>query len=80
MSKKRRPNRKSDIPQPPTVQESEMKRLLSLLGEQYSVAGLAQKSYLLSSFWAWFSQIRFEPQLRIPVPRFLSHRESSHQP
>lgn len=72
MNKKQNTKQKSDTP---ALKESEIKRLLQVLGDQYSISTLAQKSYLLSSFWAWVSQIRLEPHVRVPIPRFLSRRD-----
>lgn len=40
-----------------------------------SEAQLVQKSYVLSRFWAWWSRIEFSPELRVPVPRFLTTRD-----
>lgn len=40
-----------------------------------SEAKLVQNSYVLSRFWAWWSRIEFSPELRVPVPRFLTTRD-----
>jgi hypothetical protein len=48
---------------------------LQWLGETCTLVPFMEKSYVLSRFWAWFSRIEMSPQLRIPVPRFLTYRD-----
>ncbi|MGE0527322.1 MAG: hypothetical protein AB7P49_09690 [Bdellovibrionales bacterium] len=48
---------------------------LHSLCECASIAPLIKNSYVLSRFWAWFSRIEVSPEVRVPVPRFLSRRE-----
>lgn len=36
---------------------------------------VAKNSYMISRFWAWFSRIRVQPAVKIPLPRFLSYRD-----
>lgn len=59
----------------PTVREHEMLLAARNLCEIYPVRRMIQNSYVLSRFWAWFSQIQLEPSLRIPMPRFLTVRD-----
>lgn len=37
---------------------------------------LFENSYVLSEFVVWWEQIKWTPRPRIPVPRYLSHRDS----
>lgn len=43
--------------------------------ELYPMNQIIENSYVLSRFWAWFSQVQTTPQLHIPVPRFLTYRD-----
>lgn len=43
--------------------------------EPWSVTNYFQNSYVVSRFWAWFSRVELSPKVRIPVPRFLTHRD-----
>lgn len=54
---------------------SRAEEALIWLGESVSLVPILEKSYVLSRFWAWVSRIEFSPQLRIPVPRYLSYRD-----
>jgi hypothetical protein len=54
---------------------SRAEEALTWLGESVSLVPILEKSYVLSRFWAWVSRIEFRPQLRIPVPRYLSYRD-----
>lgn len=57
--------------------EPERERALEFLlfCERYSLTPLIQNSYVLSRLWAWFSRIEWSPEVKIPVPRFLSYRD-----
>lgn len=45
------------------------------LAEQCSWNQVTQNSYVISRFWAWFSRVQLSPQVKIPIPRFLSYRD-----
>jgi hypothetical protein len=60
-------------PRPPEPADRWLQGLQLL--ERCSWTELAKNSYVISRFWAWFSKIELEPHVRIPVPRFLSHRD-----
>lgn len=45
------------------------------LCERCSLTPVIQNSYVLSRLWAWFSHIEWGPQLKVPVPRFLTYRD-----
>jgi hypothetical protein len=49
--------------------------LANAFHETYPWHQLIKKSYVLSRFWAWFSQIELEPHIRVPVPRFFTYRD-----
>jgi hypothetical protein len=66
-------NKKASIT--PAAREHELILLLRQLHELYPMTQFIEKSYLVSRFWAWFTQIEVNPQVRIPVPRFLSYRD-----
>ncbi len=57
------------------LRESEFRRLLIELDERYPISSMVQRSYLLSRLWAWCSKVQLRPNVRIPVPRFLTHRD-----
>ena len=59
----------------PTLRESEFALAARSLYELYPMSRLVQNSYVLSRFWAWFSQIQLEPRVRIPLPRILTIRD-----
>lgn len=40
-----------------------------------SLLPIVRNSYVLSRFWAWWSRVQLSPEVRIPVPRFLSTRD-----
>lgn len=60
---------------PPALRESDLKLLMRQLQELYPMTQIVGKSYVLSRFWAWFTQVQLTPTVRIPVPRFLSQRD-----
>lgn len=45
------------------------------LCERCTWAEVTKNSYVISRFWAWFSQIQLDPTVKIPIPRFLSYRD-----
>jgi hypothetical protein len=59
----------------PSVREGDLALAARRLRELYPMSRLVQNSYVLSRFWAWFSQIELHPTVRIPVPRFLTIRD-----
>jgi hypothetical protein len=59
----------------PSIRDRDMILAARNLFASYPVAHLVKKSYVLSRFWAWFSRIELEPEVRIPVPRFLTYRD-----
>lgn len=59
----------------PVSRENEILLILRSFYEHYPVSRVIQKSYVLSLFWAWFSQIQLSPRVDIPVPRFLTYRD-----
>jgi hypothetical protein len=59
----------------PTLLESEFVVAARALSALYPMSRIFENSYVLSRFWAWFSQIELEPNVRIPVPRFLTIRD-----
>ncbi|MGZ3722053.1 MAG: hypothetical protein ACXVA9_03925 [Bdellovibrionales bacterium] len=59
----------------PTLREHDLITAVRNIGDAYPLTRVIQNSYVLSRFWAWFSQIQLEPRVRIPVPRFLSVRD-----
>ena len=46
-----------------------------VLDEPGAWVPFVQNSYVLSRFWAWWSRVELYPQVRIPVPRFLTYRD-----
>lgn len=48
---------------------------ISGLGDTLPVTWALEKSYVLSMLWAWYSQVRLRPQVRIPIPRMFSYRD-----
>ena len=61
--------------QAPIPRETDMVLLLRQLNERYPMTRFIEKSYVISRFWAWFSQIEVKPHVRVPVPRFLTYRD-----
>lgn len=61
--------------QAPALRDTEIKRLLALLEERAPWLSVIERSYILSRFWAWWSKVELQPKVKIPVPRFLSHRD-----
>jgi hypothetical protein len=59
----------------PTMPEHEFVVAARALCALYPMSQIFENSYVLSRFWAWFSQIELEPHVRIPVPRFLTIRD-----
>ena len=59
----------------PAARESDLTLALRQLGERYPMTQIIGKSYVVSRFWAWFSQVEVSPRVRIPVPRFLTIRD-----
>ena len=59
----------------PVLRENEWSLRARDLCELYPMARFIKKSYVLSRFWAWCSQIQLQPRVRIPVPRFLTYRD-----
>lgn len=56
-------------------QKSESWLLLQESLEDHSLLPIVRNSYVLSRFWAWWSRVQLKPEVRIPVPRFLSTRD-----
>jgi hypothetical protein len=61
---------------PKTVEPPQARQIFSQeINRLISEAKLVQNSYVLSRFWAWWCRIEFNPELRVPVPRFLTTRD-----
>jgi hypothetical protein len=61
---------------PKTIEPAHTRQILSQeINRRISEAKLVQNSYVLSRFWAWWCRIEFSPELRVPVPRFLTTRD-----
>ncbi len=60
---------------PPAIREGELRRLALQFYELYPMTRVIENSYVLSRFWAWYSKIALSPELRVPVPRFLTYRD-----
>jgi hypothetical protein len=60
---------------PLVARENELVLALRNLNDHYPMTRVIRKSYVLSRFWAWFSQVQLSPRVRIPVPRFLTYRD-----
>ena len=67
--------RRSAKVRPVSRLESERRQLLQPLCESLSQSPMVRNSYVLSRFWAWLSKIEWNPELRIPMPRFLTYRD-----
>lgn len=74
-TKAKRLTRTKPLESTPAPRESDLILKVRSLSEVYPMHQLVRNSYVLSRFWAWFSQIQLNPKVRIPVPRFLTYRD-----
>lgn len=72
VAKKPRSKPKVKAPDQPLAKDRGM--LLEFY-ELYPATRVIENSYVLSRFWAWFSQIQWSPKLRIPLPRAFTRRD-----
>ena len=82
MAEQKRPKRRrSRKPPPPKTRDLMVRAQLEKLSPIWEaistdpVLPLVRKSYVLSRLWAWACRIQAEPQVRIPVPRYFTHRD-----
>jgi hypothetical protein len=45
------------------------------MADSLPVTWILHKSYVLSMLWAWYSQVRLQPRVSIPIPRLFSYRD-----
>ena len=69
----KRVNRRIETPL--KIREGELRRLALQFYELYPMTRIIENSYVLSRFWAWYAKIELRPELRVPVPRFLTYRD-----
>jgi hypothetical protein len=58
-----------------SVREKDFLLALWTACECQAIGRIVKNSYVLSRGWSWFSQIQWSPELRVPVPRFLTQRD-----